>query len=102
MATLPTQIVSASAQAVVDCVLIGVKWASAKITYSFRDSAPLDSVYSADFSALSTMQSEAAQQALARWAAVCNLEFSEVADNSGNGIIRFGTCSSTVVPTSAA
>ena len=103
MATLDTQSVSSSGRTAVDSLLMGVKWSGSTITYSFRTSAPDDSVFSAGFAPLNPTQRSAVREALARWASVCQLTFVETADDANDGgVIRCGTCSSSVVPTSAA
>ena len=87
-----------------DCLLTGKIWSNSNFTYSFRVAAPADSDYATGFAPLNPVQMEAARQALTRWASVCNLTFTEVADetDADSGVIRFGTCSSSVVPTSLA
>ena len=74
------------------------------MTYSFRVATPTDSDYATGFAPLNAVQVEAARQALTRWASVCNLTFTEVPDETdeASGVIRFGTCSSSVVATSLA
>ena len=102
MATLPILSIESSGQTVVDLLMSGRKWSSTELTYSFRTSSPVDSDFALGFAPLNVAQQLAARQALARWAAVCNISFTEVADDDDGGIIRFGTCSSTIVPTSGA
>ena len=102
MATLPILSVNPSGQAAVDSLLLGRKWSSNALTYSFRTSVSSDSDFATGFAPLNAAQQAAARQALARWAAVCNLTFTEVPDTDNGGIIRLGTCSSTIISTSAA
>ena len=102
MATLTILSVGPSSSAAVNVLLSGRKWSSTELTYSFRAGAPEDSDFATGFAPLNERQQAAARQALARWAAVCNITITEVADDDDGGIIRFGTCSSTIVPTSGA
>lgn len=95
-----TSYVGLSADSKVNGLMSGIQWAGSELTYSFRASAPSDE-YGTGFAALNPVQKTAARQALDLWAAVCGLTFTEVADGVG-GVIRFGTCSSSVVPTSEA
>ena len=106
MAVLATLAVSLSDKPSIDSLLSGIRWKGNALTYSLRASAPAANSYASDFAegfaALNQMQQSAARLALARWSAVCNLRFIEVPDEGGGGVLRFGTCSSNVVPTSAA
>ena len=103
MAMLDIQSVSPSGRTAVDSLLVGAKWDGSTISYSFRTSAPDDSDFSAGFAPLNATQRSVIREALARWASVCQLTFVETVDDASNGgVIRCGTCSSNVVPTSAA
>jgi len=66
---------------------------SATVTYSFMESAA--SYLGADdrtgFAAMSQTQRTAVRQALAAWAAVANITFTEVADTGSGGSMRFAT-----------
>ena len=101
--------VQASDDNKVDVLLSGTKWASTAITYSFRTTAPTAAEvayygdnYALGFAELSAIQKAAVREVLNKWAAVSGLTFTEVAEPGATGILRFGTCSSTVVPTSEA
>lgn len=102
MTLLSTAFVSRSGNTIVDSLIMGTKWDSTLLSWSIRASAPNDSPYSSGFSPLNAVQRTAAQQAIARWASVCNLQFVEVSDDTNSGVIRFGTCSSNIISTSAA
>jgi serralysin len=93
--------VNLSGDTKVDELMTGTQWASGNLTFSFRTTAPSDK-YADGFAALNATQVSAARQALDLWASVCNLTFTEVSDAGSGGVIRFGTCSSSVVPTSEA
>ena len=91
----------------VDVLLTGTKWTSNAITFSFRTAAPTASEETAfgknvatGFAELNATQKTAVREALSKWGSVCNLNFSEVTEPGTTGVLRFGTCSSTVVPTS--
>lgn len=66
---------------------------SAAVTYSFMESAPsyLGTDDRAGFAAMSQTQRAFVRQALAAWAAVANITFTEVADTGSGGSMRFGT-----------
>ncbi len=75
------------------------KWGSttagtaASVTYSFMESAPsyLGTDDRNGFAAMSQTQRAAVRQALAAWAAVANITFTEVSDSGSGGSMRFGT-----------
>ena len=96
-----TNFVSLSGDAKVNGLMSGIEWASGALSFSFRTSAPVGE-YATGFAALNSTQQTAARQALDLWASVSGLTFTEVADTGSGGVIRFGTCSSSVVPTSEA
>lgn len=104
MAIAATSTTGLSSRTIVDCLLTGKTWSNTHLSYSFRTAAPTDSDYATGFAPLNATQMIAARQALTRWASVCNLTFTEVADETddASGVIRFGTCSSSVVATSLA
>lgn len=109
MAVANVQAVGLSNNSLIDMLLTGAKWGSSSLTYSFRSVAPtqaeLDEYgenYANGFAELNTTQKTAVRTILGRWSEVCNLTFSEIADTGTGGVLRFGTCSSTVVPTSCA
>lgn len=101
MATKTVSTVGVSGQSNVDSLLSDLKWGTTALTYSFRTIAPTGSEYAMGFASLSETQKTAVREALAKWAAVCNLTFTEVTDSAAS-TLRFGTCSSVVVPTSEA
>ena len=96
-----TNFVSFSGDAIVNGLMSGIKWASRALTFSFRATAPPDE-YSTGFAALNETQKTVARQVLDLWASVSELTFTEVADTGSGGVIRFATCSSSIVPTSEA
>lgn len=65
----------------------------ANLTYSFMASYPgyLPGSDSRGFAALNEAQQAAARDALATWAEVANITFTEVSDDDAGGTIRFGT-----------
>lgn len=81
----------------IDSLLSGYKWGSNNVTFSFPTTKSQYSGYlyneepNKNFIALNTMQQNAARSALAKWASVCNLTFTET--TGGNGTILFGTSS---------
>ncbi|WP_431857396.1 M10 family metallopeptidase C-terminal domain-containing protein [Azospirillum sp.] len=66
---------------------------AAAVTFSFMEAAP--SYAGTDdrngFAPMSTAQRAAVRQALAAWAEVANITFTEVADAGSGGLVRFGT-----------
>ena len=101
MATKTVSTVDLSGQSNIDSLLSYYKWGSTNLTYSFRTTAPTGSKYATGFAELNDAQKTAVREALAKWASVCNLTFTEVSDSS-DSTLRFGTCSSSIVPTSEA
>ena len=100
MATKTVSVVSLSGRAITDSLLSNLKWGNAALTFSFRTVAPTTE-YRQGFAELNEAQKNAVREVLVKWASVCNLTFSEIAD-SADSILRFGTCSSSVVETSEA
>lgn len=73
--------VSASGQAYIDSLLIGGKWASTALTYSFpQDVSGLSGVDPAHFNALTPSKQASVLAVLQRWAAVSGLTFSQSTD----------------------
>ena len=73
---------------------VGSDYGSAvTVTYSFMTAAPsyASQSDSAGFAAMSTSEQAAVESALALWAAVANVSFTEVSDSGDGGKIRFGT-----------
>jgi serralysin len=78
--------VSGSGNVDIDGVLSGFRWASGNISYSFPTLSSQYGYSVPGFQALTAAQQDGAQRALANYAAVANLTFTEV---SGSGTIRF-------------
>lgn len=73
--------VTASGQGYIDSLLMGGKWASTTLTYSFpQDASALSGVDPAHFNALTLTKQAAVNAAMQRWAAVSGLTFSQTAD----------------------
>jgi serralysin len=87
--------VSLTGNAYVDGLLVGVKWASGSLTYSFPTSASLYGSYPSNepnsgFLAFSAAQQAAIAKILNNYSAVANLQFSKVTESSStSGIIRY-------------
>ena len=61
------------------------------VTYSFMTSVPSYESGVVDFQVFNDTMKAAAESALAKWAAVTNLTFTEVSDSGDGGQIRFGS-----------
>lgn len=85
--------VTPSGVSIIDSLLYGTKWSSLNLTYSFPDAvsdladyaSPLDGAY---FGQLSGVQQSIVESALAQWARVSGLTFTEAA-NDADGDLRF-------------
>lgn len=81
----------------IDSLIYGTCWSNHNISYSFTTSASDYPDYASDeypsqnFKALSALQQTAAKQALAAWANVADISFSQTTGAAGT--IRFGTTS---------
>ena len=86
--------VSVTGNTYVDGLLTGAKWASGSLTYSFPGSGSLYGSYpsnepSSGFLAFNAAQQQAITKILKNYAAVANLQFSQVTESSStHAIIR--------------
>lgn len=85
-----------SSDAAANSLIYGTIWASPVISYSFPQAgissfAPAYPNFASSFAGLSAIQQGAARTVLSAWSNVANIQFTELADNSGVvGDIRIG------------
>ncbi|MEO7221003.1 MAG: M10 family metallopeptidase, partial [Devosia sp.] len=79
-----------SGDADIDGLLSGLRWTSGDLTYSFPTQTSAYSYFVPGFQAFNTAQQTATETAVANYAAVANLTFTEI---SGSGTLRFAESS---------
>ncbi len=90
-----TVTVATTGNSYIDGLLFGSKWASTSLTYSFPTSPSYYSAYSSsepqtNFKAFTSVQQQAATKVLQNYAAVSNLQVTQVAESSATtGTIRY-------------
>src|SRR4029079_8590452 len=90
-----TVTVATTGNSYIDGLLFGSKWASTSLTYSFPSSASYYNTYSSsepqtNFKAFTSVQQQAATKVLQNYAAVSNLQFTQVTESSAtSGTIRY-------------